>query len=112
MQIGDHIFIYETKTGRQLRDRVYNYKVGKQGIIALVKAISLLETDEELEKYEDGSEILWGWRVRTKLVRKCYISRKDVCKIFNYSPNYIFRGFGYLRKLTKKYFETLQSMCK
>lgn len=114
MQPGDFIFIYESKTGRQLRGQEYDYYDGKQGIIALVRAISQLErTGIKPDKYEDGSEIWWAWQVKTKLVTECFIPRVNVCRALGYSPNYNFRGYGDyrsgLKRLTKEQFEALRS---
>ena len=110
--IGDLIFFYETKTGWQLAGKAYNYKAGKQGIIAIVKAISKLEPEKVREEYEYKPTVLWGWRIRTKLYKKCSVKREDICEIFGYSQNYFFRGFGSLRKLYKDQFEAIRSKCK
>lgn len=112
VEIGDLIFFYETKTGWQLAGRAYNYKTGKQGIIAIVKAISKLETEKVLEEYEYKPTVLWGWRIKTKLYKKCFVEREDICEVFDYSPNYFFRGFGPLRKLYKDQFKAIRSKCK
>lgn len=112
---GDLIWIYESKTGRQLRGIDYDYKVGRLGIIALVKAISILERRHvRSEQYQDGSEILWDWQIRTKRVKKCFIPREQVCETLGYSLNYNFRGFGDLHSglkgLTIEQFENINSL--
>lgn len=116
MQQGDLIFIYETKTGRQLKRQKYDYHEGRQGIIALVKAVSQLEpTNEKPEEYADGTKIWWFWQARTELIKECFIPRKDVCRVLGYSTNYNFRGFGDyqsgLKKLTVNQFSNLHSKC-
>jgi len=113
MKIGDLIFIYEYKTGRKFKDRPCERVVGRQGIIALFKVISKIEPRKpKPTEYEDGSKIWWRWRIRAEFVKECSIFKKDVCKVLGYSPNYNFRGFGYLKKITKSQFQALKSMCK
>jgi hypothetical protein len=116
IQPGDLVFIYESKTGRQLRGQEYDHNEGGQGIIALIRAISKTEGPQgKPERYEDGSEIWWAWHVRTDLVRECFIPREDVCRVLGYSANYNFRGFGDyrsgLKRLTKGQFEALRLRC-
>jgi len=116
IQSGDLVFIYESKTGRQIRGHEYDYIEGRQGIIALVRVTSPLQGPQgKPEKYEDGSEIWWAWRATTKLIRRCSIPREDVCSVFDYSENYNFRGFGDhrsgLKRLTREQFEALSSSC-
>lgn len=111
---GDLIWIYESKTGRQIRGTDYDYREGKQGIIAKVKAKFFLEPRSGgLEQYQNGSEINWNWQIRTKIVKKCFIPREEVCEDLGYSLNYNFRGFGDLhsglKRLTVDQFEGINS---
>ncbi len=114
VESGDLVWIYESKTGRQLRGIDYDYKVGRLGIIALVKIKSVLEPrNRGLEQYQDGSEINWNWQIKTKLLKKCYIPKIEVCEVLGYSINYYFRGFGDLHSglklLTINQFENINS---
>lgn len=114
IQPGDLVFVYESKRGRRLRDREYDYCDGKECIVTLARATSRLErSGSQPEQYADGTEIWWAWRAITVPVVECSIPREAVCRALGYSPNYYFRGFGDhhsgLKKLTEQQFETLRS---
>lgn len=111
---GDLLWIYESKTGRQIRGVNYDYRDGRLGIIALAKVKSILEPrNGGLEQYQDGTEINWNWQIQTKIVKKCFIPREQVCEALDYSPNYNFRGFGDLHSglkiITVNQFEDINS---
>ena len=107
----DLVFIYETKTGRPLKNG-RKYAPGRQGIVALVRTLTpILETNEEPEEYADGSVICWKWQARTRVKELGFCSHDNVCRILGYSTNYTFRGFGDqnsgLKKITEKQFKLL-----
>ncbi|MBU0529144.1 hypothetical protein KKF86_05230, partial [bacterium] len=94
-RVDDLLWIYESRTGRQLLGERYDYMVGRLGIIAIARIISELEPrNRGLEQYHDGTQIEWNWQIRTDLIKTCYIPRFEVCDALNYSRNYFFRGFG------------------
>lgn len=108
---GDHIFIYETKTGRARKDGK-KYSGGRQGIIALVWALTpILPADVDPDEYLDGSIILWKWQARTQVKELGFCSHDDVCRILGYNKEWTFRGFGDqhsgLRRLGKREFKSL-----
>lgn len=112
LEAGDFIFIYETKAGRATKEGG-RYALGRQGIVALVKALTAImeKPDEKPEEYVDGSTLWWKWQARTQVRRLGFCSRLDVCKIFGYSADYYFRGFGDnrsgLKELTNDEFTAL-----
>ena len=111
LRASDYVFIYETKGGRPRKDGK-KYALGKQGIIALVRALEpILDTHAEPEEYADGGSIRWNWQARTQVVELHFCSHDDVCKILGYSTAWTLRGFGDqksgLKKLTQKQFESL-----
>jgi len=112
MQKGDLIFVYETKTGTNIigKDRRI---VGEQGIVALVEAISKLEgSGEKPRDYENGITRHWAWQTRTRLVKKCYISRQEICRALGYDLGFNLRFRSGLKKLSEKQFKDLEAMCK
>ena len=117
---NDLIFIYESKTGRPLKNR-RKYAPGRKGIIALVKANTpiLERPDEELEEYQeeyqDGSTIDWKWQAETQKKELGFCSHDNVCRILRFKIGYTFHGFGDqhsgLKKIDgKKYNALLECM--
>jgi len=112
MMKGDYVFIYESKTGRPLRNG-RNYAYGRQSVIALVRTTSPIQekSDEEPEEYADGSIICWKWQAETQEQEIGFCSRVNVCRALGYREGYTFRGFGDkhsgLKKLSKKQYEAL-----
>lgn len=113
---GDLVFVYESKTGRPLRNQARRYLPGDQGIVALVEAVSPIEEDSgsAREDYADGSTIKWSWRAKTKVQRTGFLSRQETCRAIGYKENYSMRGFGNLKsglkKLTSEQFDSLDSV--
>jgi len=108
----DCIFIYETKWGRTLKSGE-KYAIGRQGIVALVRALTSIQENPELkpDEYLNGSRIWWKWQARTQVKELGFCSHDDVCKILGYSTDYTFHGFGDrrsgLKKLTEGQFNSL-----
>lgn len=91
---NDLVFIYETRTGRTLKNG-RKYAPGRQGVVALVRTLTpILETNEEPEKYADGSVLCWKWQARAQVKELGFCSHDDVCRILRYSQNWTLRGFG------------------
>ncbi len=91
---NDLVFIYETKSGRPLKNG-RKYAPGRQGIVALVRTLTpIVETNEEAEEYADGSVICWKWQARTQKEELGFCSHDNVCRILRYSLNWTLRGFG------------------
>ena len=108
----DLVFIYESKTGRPLKNG-RKYAPGRQGIIALVRAREPIteKPNDKPEKYADGSEILWKWQAGTKMEKLGFCSHENVCRILRFKKGYTFHGFGDqhsgLKKIDEKKYEAL-----
>ena len=104
LQIGDRVFIYETKYAPRKKTNggfISQKKLGKQGIIALVQVIGNLEPNPnaKLETYEDGRQLRWKFHAKTRLEKENFCPQATVCKVFGCKPRYYFRIPGGLRKL-------------
>ncbi|MBN1862669.1 MAG: hypothetical protein JW790_03395 [Dehalococcoidales bacterium] len=112
MREGDYVFIYESKTGRTLKNGE-EYAVGRQGVVALVRVFTSIQEipSEEPDEYQDGSIICWKWQAITQVKELGFCSRDNVCRILDYSADYAFHGFGDqhsgLKRLTREEFEPL-----
>jgi hypothetical protein len=104
MEKGDLVFIYESKTGRLVRERYPDGShedvprlLGREGIGALAEVLRKPVEDEESEEeeYSDSTRIWWRYYAPTKPINsKGFVPRQDVAKILGYKVNYPFRGFG------------------
>ncbi len=120
---GDHVFIYQSRTGRGIirrnifgKDRILKHNIGRQGIIALEEVLSELEEDIHIspENYTDGSTIWWKWYANTKTISEIgFVNKRSINNILGYSLNYSLRGFGDLKsglkRLTPDQFNSLLS---
>jgi hypothetical protein len=108
---GDLVFIYEYKTGKPREDKLA-YWTGRQRIVTLAVILDVnlrVGFDKSLEKYHDGSQILWKLVARTRTINNSYsCSRNEVCECLEYSQNSLLRGFGKdksgLKELTEAQF--------
>ena len=91
---GDLIFIYQTRTGRPRMD-AKPYRLGRQGIVVLVKAeTGIQECSENPETYKNGTTLWWKWQAKTSLKEYGFCPPEVVCQVLKYEPHYNFRGFG------------------
>jgi len=109
---GDLIFIYQTKTGKTRKD-AKPYRLGRQGIVFLVKAAGKIQerSEEEPERFKDGTTRWWKWQADARLKEYGFCPRQIVCQVLGYDSNYNFRGFGEqhsgLAQLEKTGFDSL-----
>ena len=112
MQPGDRMFIYESKTGKTIIRKTADGKLlherrekGKEGVVALVEITTTPaeEVGKPPDTYSDGSSIWWRYMSGGRVINSAgFVSRSDLVKIFNYSNNYTFRGFGDLNSGLKR----------
>ena len=113
LQPGDYVFIYETKWGRPRKDGEKYAEPGRQGIIALVCALTPIceKPSEERDEYLNGRVLWWKWQAETQVKKLGFCPHDDVCKILEYSPNWTLYGFGDqhsgLKKIDEETFKTL-----
>lgn len=119
---GDLVFIYESKTGRTVikkdvsgNERRIRSTLGRQGVVALVKATTAVEEDpSEIETvYAGGKKIWWKWKAQTKKIfTSGFVPLKTYLKIMGHSPNGFLKGYGEsksgLKKLTKEQFDQIR----
>ena len=95
IQLGDIVFIYETKTGEREVGTLPLY-TGYQGIVTIAEVINtVVPTPTPLKHYTSGKSINWGYYVEADPV--CHygrVSQADTNKILGYKPHYNFHGFG------------------
>lgn len=109
---GDLIFIYQAKTGKPRKD-AKPYRLGREGIVFLVRATTGIEerSEEEPEIFKDGTTRWWKWQAKTSLEECGFCPRQVVCQVLGYDLNYNFRGFGKQRSglapLEKTKFDSL-----
>lgn len=95
LDLGDFVFIYQTKTGKPRKDRK-PYRLGREAVVFLVRATTGIKecSEEERELYKDGTTLWWKWQAKTSLKEYGFCPRQIVCQVLGYNPNYNFRGFG------------------
>lgn len=112
LKAGDKILVYQARTGRpEIRKKVDGTRItvscieGKEGIIAICKALSEVYADDSIEasQYVDGSEIWWRWHAPLKIISKSgFVPRKHMNQLLGYKVGYNLRGFGDLHSGLKK----------
>lgn len=105
---GDHVLIYQSRTGRTKLDNRKNpikNQIGREGVIAIEEVQKDLKEDlkSKPDLYTNGTSILWGWYAETStLSENGFISREKVNQILGYKKNNPLRGFGDLKSGLKK----------
>lgn len=104
VQPCDHVFIYETKTGKvelrltaNGREVPIRRRTGREGIVALVEVTKLADEPKgsKPQKYTDGSTMWWRWHAPTRPINTSgFIPREQVNDILGYDRAYVFRGYG------------------
>jgi hypothetical protein len=95
IQVGDIVFIYETKTGRREVGRPPRY-TGCQHIVTIAEVIApVAPTGAPTSNYTDGSSLTWGYSVDTKnICSHGRVSQHDTNIVLDYAADYNFHGFG------------------
>ena len=101
---GDHVLIYQSRTGRTLLRRDMNGRhyqlrsqVGRQGIVAIEEALAGFAEDPDsgYVDYADGTRIWWRWYVETRTISENgFVPLQLVNRVLGYSENCRLRGFG------------------
>jgi len=121
IKIGDTVLIYESKTGRTIRQKNLNGTTtlvkcnkGREGIIQIGEITTELYIDEtkKEETYTDGSVRWWRWHARAKIKSQSgFVPRKRVNEVLGYSSTYPMKGYGTghtgLDKISKEVYEIL-----
>ncbi len=112
LQSGDRVFVYETLSAPRVRrggQFVGIRRRGRQGIVALVRAVSTIEPDPDAEPeiYDDGRELCWRFHAKTQLEQEGFLPLQEIRRVLGYKDQYYLRIRGGLRKLTKAQFDGL-----
>ncbi len=111
LQVGDHVLIYETASapGKKCKGQFISALPGRKAIIAHVRVDSPLRPDANAgtDKYEDGRQICWEFRAKTKLVQPLQVDLANIRKVMGYKDRYGLRIRGGLRKINKTKFKAL-----
>jgi hypothetical protein len=101
---GDLVLVYQSESGRtrvvtEIDGTTHTAacEKGKGGVVAIGRALSTMQRDEEaeVEQYTDGTAIHWEWRAPLEVLSTSgFVAREDLNRILGYKPNYNFRGFG------------------
>ena len=113
IQPGDLIFVYETLNDPRVRRGIRGRQHGRQSIIALVQAVSGVEPNpggRTSDILEDGRQVYWRFRVRTKQLEpqegSCSLS--VIRRVLQYGNRWYPRVPGGLKELTKAQFDSLR----
>ena len=101
---GDLVLVYQSESGRtrvvtELDGTTHTApcEKGKGGVVAIGRALTTVQRDEEaeVEQYTDGTAIHWEWRAPLEVLSTSgFVPRGELNRILGYKPTYNFRGFG------------------
>ncbi len=124
LRAGDLLLIYETGTGpTELRPRPGGSTTRSSRKRGGARIIMIAEVDEKLherrgskpQEYVGKEPIWWRWFASATVKSSSgFVLLREVNRVFKYSPNYNFRGFGDLnsglKELDKGEFQALEKM--
>ncbi|HYE21807.1 MAG TPA: hypothetical protein VEA69_25430 [Tepidisphaeraceae bacterium] len=123
----DKVLFYESKSGdaplvkgADGRERLVRRKRGAEGIVTVADVAGPLEERakaEAIEKYRGGKTRYWRWKAPTKNeFSNGFVSRADLLRVTDQSPNYNMFGYGDghsgLKKITADQYEELLAIFK
>ena len=104
MRAGDHVAIYQAKSGpieiREVQGGTtinIGRKPGREGMICYGTVDSCISaiSDSRPQKYAKGREIWWRWYAGVSVLsRTGFVKRSDVLRILDYKPTWSLHGFG------------------
>lgn len=116
MEVGDVVFVHESRTGRVETRRLLNgttYSIGchpgREGVVAIIKITSHVFEIEGTEptEYADGSQVWWRYMAESETLNtKGFVPRKSLNEILGYKGSYSLHGFGDYHSGIKRIEET------